>query len=181
MRKDIKALKSVTLNVNDLHFQMCPWVYCDEVWNGDKTGLVENSPHVDFLRLYKKMGKQVLLKLNKTRYSKMYEHWDNMGYGLGGRTPAYIKKKACSLINLFNSIRKKGFDRKSQIQVLETPLWLSRGFDGGDSLVGPEVFHGHHRSACLFVLNKKRVHVTMVLDRLCETKKWTQKLTNVRR
>ncbi len=181
MRTGTKISHAAKFKVEYLHCQMCPWVYCSEVWDGDESGLIENSPHVDFLKRYQELGIKILSNLHKTRYSKMYENWDDMGYGLGGRTPDYIKKKARSLMSVFDSICKKGYNRKNKIHVMDKPLWTSRGFDGGDALQGPEIFHGHHRSACLYVLNYKVVKVMVVKDTLPGTNQWPQKLTNVRR
>ena len=177
----IKEVNRSVVHVGRLHFQICPWAHNPELWNGNNSASVVDSPHVDFLRLRIKEGKKTALKtLNKTRYCRMYEYWDEVRYGGGNRIPSYIKKKAKSLFDLFDSIRKKGFDNRSRIKVLKKPLWISRGLSGGDHLQSPEIFHGHHRVACLYVLGIKQVDVDMCKDTLSGSLSWPQKLSRMK-
>ncbi len=175
--RGVKRVKSSTILVNQLYFQVCPLAHNPELWNGNMVASVVDSPHVDFLRLRMSAGRKKSIKrLYKTKYCQMYEYWDKCLYGLGGRTPKYILRKATSLLNVFDSISKNGFDKSSRIQVLKTPLWISRGHSGGEHLKAPEIFHGHHRIACLYVLGIKEVNVDMCKDILASTKVWPQKL-----
>jgi len=165
------------VRLGKLHFQICPWVHDPVLWNGNLSASLIDSPHVDFLKLRIEKGKrQALKQLYNTRYCQMYEYWDWCEYGLGGRTPKYIKRKASNLLELFDSIRKRGFDKSSRVQVLDFPLWNSRGFSGGKHLLAPEIFHGHHRVACLYVLGIKKVGVDICQDIIEGSLKWVQRL-----
>ncbi len=177
MRGGITVLRSSKFKLGHLHFQICPIVHNVALWNGDESGLVKNSPHVDFLRIYIKTGKVVLKNLNSTRYCKMYEYWDELKYGsLPPRTPAYIMKKSTNFISTFESIRKKGFNKKNVIQIMGDPLWLTRGFEAGYTLVGPEIFHGHHRIASLYVLGSEKIKAQLCVDAMPGSRKWVQKM-----
>lgn len=178
--RGIVVVNKKTVGIDGLHFQICPFAHSDVLWNGDSSGHVQNSPHVKFIQLRMRKGrKKAMKRLPSTDYYKMYEYWDACNYGGGGRTPKYIIKKANSILDLFDSISKKGFNKKSRIQVLKIPLWISRGFSGGDDLGVPEIFHGHHRIACLYVLGIKSVNVDMCRDDMIGSLHWPQNLSRM--
>jgi len=145
------------------------------MWNGGNSS-VENSPHVKFLKLYRKIGKKIFKQLDYTDYCKMFLYWDEVKYGLGGRNKKYREKKAKRLASVFDSIRKNGYDKKNYIHILKTPLWVTRGFFGGDNLLSPEIFHGHHRVACCYVLGIKKIRAYICKDINPNSLMWPQNL-----
>lgn len=178
--RGIKKRKTRDVIVEDCHFQICPIAHNPDLWSGSLCGEVKKSPHVAFLQLRQEVGKKKALRmLEETNYCKMYKYWDECKYGLGGRNMEYIQRKAKSILSVFDSISKKGFYNKSRIQVMKHPLWCTRGFDKGENLRGPEIFHGHHRMACLYVLGIKTVNVDLCKDVMSDTKEWPQKLSRM--
>lgn len=175
MNHKIKNVRKKKIAVARLHCLTCPHAHNPDLWNGDESAHILNAPHVEFLRLYIENKDNIWSIFRGTRYYRMYEYWDEVGYGLGGRTHEYITRKAKSLLALFESIRKKGYDKNSRIQVLKRPLWVSRGFSGG-GLRAPEIFHGHHRAACCLVLKKKLIDCWICKDMSSGSKLWPQKL-----
>lgn len=178
MKHGILVTKKVnTISLKTIRCLICPPAHCSEIWNGDPSGLLVNAPHIEFLEHYKQIGELVFENL-PSRYCRMYEYWDEVGYGLGGRTPEYIMRKARNLAKLFHSV-SKGFRSDRKIQVLGESLWNSRGFSGGEDLVGPEIYHGHHRAACLLFLGKKKCEAIACKDTRKGTKEWVQKLNRM--
>ncbi len=182
MKKGVKVHNKRKVRIGDLHFQTCPLAYNPDLWNGDVTGGISNSPHVDFILLYQKHGKGILKLFSETRYYRMYCYWDSIKYGSATppRSKKYMVTKANKLMNTFDSIAKKGFNKKNAISVLDEPLWVSRGFAGGDHLKGPEVFHGHHRAACMFVLGIKMTRADLCKDMQKKSLLWVQQLSRMK-
>ena len=105
----------------------------------------------------------------------MFLYWDEIGYGLGGRNLAYRRRKANTFLTLYRSLKKKGY-KGGPVIALKVPLWNSMGFTGGEMLRSPELFHGHHRVACCYVLGIKTVPGLWAKDLAPNSKKWVQKL-----
>ncbi len=182
-REGISVGKKIVLNTNDLYFQICPIAHNPDLWNGDCKGMIKNSPHVQFLREYEKMGKRELFKPNnikQTNYHNMFKYWDEIGYGLGGRTYKYIHIKAARLASVYDDMRSFGYRKGSRIQVLKTCLWTSRGFSGREEIDGMEIFHGHHRTACAYVLGIEKIYAHLCKDKARGSKLWVQKLDNMK-
>ena len=156
---DLKLLRKSTVKVSSLHCQHIPWLFDSKIWHGDDPMLIQNSPHVRFLRVYEKVGDN-RQKLLETDYAEMYRDWDRKGFRRFNKKPRddkYINFKISRIISVYEAIKRKGFSHKYPIDVLETPFWKTRyGHDAG-FLQGREIWHGHHRAASSFCLEIDRV------------------------
>ncbi|MFA6088652.1 MAG: hypothetical protein WC755_02195 [Candidatus Woesearchaeota archaeon] len=179
---DVIFIKNDKIDVCELKCQYIPNIFSSEIWPGDDPMKIENSPHVELLFSYKKYG----LKYNelfKTRYVRMFQYWNKIGYSVKGtkRDKRYIKKKIVLLIDLFKSIGKVGLKKK--IEVVISPFWLTRYKCDNKNLNGIEIWHGHHRAACLFVLGIKQTICNFYKDAhpgSLISKKWESRLKGVK-
>lgn len=139
-------------------------IICDSMWSSyDVTG----SPHVRFLEAYIEHGKNWDV-LFDTDYAKRFHIWQNMGFVRGGggrRDRVYCKLKINNFLRLFNSIKKRGYSAKSRINVLREPFWLTR-YGVEVPFKGREIWHGHHRVACCYMLGKKTIPGFIMKDKL---------------
>ena len=106
--------------------------------------VVENSPHVNFLNIYNSVGDDIYDIIKSTNYFRMHK--------LYGRNKKWIIKKAKSFVDLYEEIKKNGFDKSKSIILLSSPLVRSK-FNKS----GYEVYEGHHRVACCFFLKMETV------------------------
>ena len=103
------------------------------------------SPHYRFLKQHKSFGIH-LARVNKTSYYKLQE--------LYGRNDKWIKEKICKFLDLYNNIFDNGF--KEPIIVVDKPI-ISNKYNSG-----LEIFEGHHRVACCYVLGYKDIECKIV-------------------
>jgi len=153
-RNGLKRIKKAKLSINCLHFQYNPPIFNEIFWPDLS---VQHSPHVNFLLSYLDGG-----NLWESTYVKLLQYWNRIGYGK--RNKKDISQKMKRFINLFNDIRKKKRIH-SFVHVLNSPIWQTRyNTSYPFEKKGYEIWHGHHRSACYYVLGINKVACIVLKD-----------------
>lgn len=109
--------------------------------------LLERSPHCALLRDYEELGTDVFKGIAKRGYYRMQRR-----YGKGRRT---AREKVERLIGLYDDIKANGL--KEGIVAVREPL-RANVYNCG----GLEIYEGHHRAACCYVLGMATVPVVIV-------------------
>ena len=144
-----------------LHIRYIPVVTPMDIYEGDLSLI--NSPHVEMLEMYEKHGFD-WRKLKKTRYVK--ERRRRFKIGMSKWTDGYILNVHLpKRFKLFESIRKKGYDRRQPIEILEEPFWVSRFGLKNAWVDGPEIWTGAGRAAARWVLGKRTIWAEWYEDR----------------
>ena len=163
MKDGFKLVKKASISVDALNFQCIKPVFCPDLW---ESHTAEGSPHARFLRDYMQHGKDWNILL-KTDYIEQYRRWNDMGFRrFNGeeRGKPYFKLKILNFISLFQSIKKNGYDSASVLSVLRPPFWATR-YNASMPFSGYEIWHGHHRAACCYVLGIKSVPCNIMKDK----------------
>ncbi len=105
---------------------------------------VGNMPHVEFLKLYQAGASTQVL--SGTPYYIMLKKY--------GHKSKWIRSKMNSFIKLFEQLKEGKL--KSPITVVEKPIIKNKYNDGY------EIYEGHHRTACYFVMGKKTIFSEIV-------------------
>lgn len=153
------TVKKMTVPISDLRFQYISLIYNREFWHGDGSLSVANSPHVRFLRSYQENPN---LDIWHTDYVKLMLYWNSIGFH--NRDRPFIESKVHRLTTLFKSVQKNGFDKTSRINILEEPFWKTRYRKEVPNFSGYEIWHGHHRAACCYVLGITDVPALLMKD-----------------
>ena len=129
---------------------------------------LNNTPHVELLRLYKEHKDKVLEErfLKTTRYYKMHKGWRQMDINRNIRTDEWIlNKKVKGLISLYKGIEENGYfyegSNNNFIAVLGEPL-AKKKYGLEREIDGHELFDGGHRLACLYTLGYKNVKALLL-------------------
>ena len=159
------------VRVVDLHIRYIPIVTPLEFWGGCYPDMaVPTSPHVELYRTYKKHGyKRVWLA--STRYVKERQH--RREHGQPKWTDKHIHQYHLQghRFPIYESMRKKGFQKKHPLIVLHEPFWTTR-FDFREPwLHGPEIWTGAGRAAAAYVLGIESIYVVWHRDRFPGSKK----------
>ncbi len=173
---DFSCIDWEILQVRRLYFQYVPQIFHQQFWPGNDPMLVENSPHVRLLQSFKQ-GKRKDVLMNSD-YVRMQQYWSKIGYAGTSvkRDRKMIESKVDKFLQIYESIKKRGFFKKYAIEVLRKPLWLTR-YKHEDNIIqgmlkippgapgpGPEIYHGHHRAACCYVLGIRRIPSRILED-----------------
>lgn len=139
MRKKPRKIRNLAIPSNQIYFQYEPGTFLKEFFRGDESQMlrVDNSPHFEFVKLYKDIGKDIWDCYKETRYIRLMIAW--------GRDDKHNRWKADRFISTYESILKKGLF--SRVVVLNEPMYKKFFVNGY------EIFHGHHRSAICAVLS----------------------------
>jgi len=156
----LRFIKYKKININELHFQYIPIVYNEKFWAGRKL-TIANSPHVRLLKQYKKIGTQ-WEELWQTDYVKMMEYWNSIGFHKRDKT--FIISKMKRFFILYKSIKSKGYQESNCISVLSRPLYVTRYGHEESFLEGYEIWHGHHRAVCCYVVGIKKIKCKLFKD-----------------
>ena len=141
----------VDIPVKNLHIRFIPVVTPIELWFDDMS--LKNSPHVDLLRVIKKVGFNWEL-LSMTRYWKERKHRYDIGF------KDWDKKKIKTHIKrrwgIYKSLKKSGFRPKLRgdkpVIVLKKPFWKTRFGLDYDWLDGCEIHDGGGICAAAYYL-----------------------------
>ena len=165
----LKLSQNAIVKLRKLHFQYIEPVFNKKFWPGEGDCLaVRNSPHVRFLKTYEKVGSNWDI-LWKTDYINQMKYWYSIGYKK--RNKKFMRRKIQRFISLYCSIKKNGFKQYHRINILKTPLWITRYGKTAPFLKGYEIWHGHHRAACCYVLGIHKVPCAIMRDNKRGTKK----------
>lgn len=171
--KHLKRVSKDKVDIDSLQFQYIPRLVCHRLWLDSDVMKVGFSPHVDLLRIYVNHGLDYSLMM-KSSYAELQRYWNDINFRTTNgnvRTEKFIKSKIDGFIKLFNSIKNKGFDRSNHLIVLKKPFWTTRyGFhrDIGDDY---EIWSGHHRASCCYVLGIPAVPCKIFVDKKPNTHK----------
>ena len=157
----LRSLGNSKIRVSKLHFQYVAPVFNDKFWPKRDMSVL-NSPHVRFLKKYKDVGMDIDA-LWDTDYVRLMEYWGFLGFG-NNRDKEYIKRKISRFLTLYRGIERHGFRRKHRIQVLKNPFWITRYCGKEKFLKGYEIWHGHHRASCCYVLGISNVPCVILED-----------------
>ena len=102
---------------------------------------IKNSPHVDLLNKYNNND-----NIDDSNYYQMQK--------LYGKKDLWIKEKINKFIKLYESIKLEGY--QDLIEVLETPITPNKYNNKY------EIYEGHHRCSCLYVLGYKAIRVKLL-------------------
>ena len=165
----LKFVRREIIPLQRIHFQYIPPpIFNKQFWHGDGSLLVQNSPHVRFLKQYVEIGKNYK-QLWNTDYVKLMLYWNSLGYH--NRTDKFIKSKIDRFTSLYKNMKRHGFTESNRIEVLKQPFWKTRYVDCPDWVVGYEMWHGHHRAACAYFLGMKEIPCNLWKDIKKGTKK----------
>lgn len=146
---DVKKISKLTkVPLEDLHVRFIPVVSVP--WEGMK---IIDSPHVELFRMYKRHG----YKWNYFRNCPyVLERRHRRDIGMARWTEHYIRfYHLPKRFAIYDSIRRKGYNKKFPIEVLKRPFWETRfGYEG---LEGPEIWTGAGRAAAMVVLGKNNI------------------------
>jgi len=112
------------------------------VHDGDPSKILDISfsPHVRMLKQYQKVGNKIFWKQwKKTSYYRMQR--------LYGRDRSWIKNKMIGFINLLKRIENDA--DCDMMEILQNPL-IKNKYNSSY-----EIWEGHHRASCFYVLDKK--------------------------
>jgi hypothetical protein len=125
---------------------------------------LENSPHVELMRLFKKYGLD-MARIKETRYYQERKHRREIGVKKWTRLK--IKEHIRKRYAIYKSIKKSGFREKlgTPICILKKPFWTTRFGLNEEWMNGYEIYNGAGRCAALFALGKETVKVMMCKDK----------------
>jgi len=107
--------------------------------------------------LHKGRDNEVLNMLYSPHYKFLKNRKDKSYYQLQklfGRNNKWIKNKVNKFLGVFESIKNDGF--KGSIMILETSI-VKNEYNSGF-----EIFEGHHRVACVLILNIKEIQCQII-------------------
>ncbi len=100
---------------------------------------IKYSPHYRLLKQYIEQNKNI----RNTDYYKLQK--------LYGRNDKWIKNKINKFINLFEDIKKNGYDLNQRIIILNKPIVKNKYNNKY------EIFEGHHRITCCLILKLEKI------------------------
>lgn len=163
-QSELVFLETISIPLCELRFQYIGTTYNAEVFPGKDPMRVSNTPHVRLLEKYLSVGKD-WDELWDSDYVRMLQYWESIGYtgSSKNRDKKFIMQRIKKLITLYESIKKIGIE--SPIEVLEESFWKTRYNAKEPFLDKYEIWHGHHRSACAFLLGMDNVICRLLRDK----------------